>query len=82
MGLKSEVNLEFFMSMEAIIDKTSHSISSGVNSLLLRLKGRQADQVRQEMVKPGKRSAGSFFVQYADGHYVWAEMTRGAGHAA
>ena len=40
-----------------------------------RLKGRQADQVRPEMVKLGNRSAGSFFIQYADGQYEWAEMT-------
>ena len=32
-----------------------------------RLKGRQADQVRPELIKLDKSSAGSFFSQYADG---------------
>ena len=39
------------------------------------LKGRQAEQVGPEIVKLGKRSAGSFFIQYADGQYEWAELT-------
>ena len=69
MGLKSEENLEFLMSMEATIDETSHSISSGVDSLLLRLKGRRADQVRSKMVELGKISAGGSFIQNTNGQF-------------
>ena len=42
--------------------------------LYSRLEGRQADHVRPEIVKLGKRSAESFFIQYADGQYEWADM--------
>ena len=51
------------------MDETSNAISSGVDSLLLRLKGRQADQVRPEMVELGKISAGGSFIQNANGQF-------------
>ena len=82
------VNEELLMSKEATIDETFDTISFGVDFFMSTVmdpsptpgssttgwKVRQADQVRPEMVKLGKRSSESFFIHYADGQYGWADM--------